>query len=85
MRVPVKPLLLLVLGFSWLAVDLNLIVGPTVLRETRLGFIARSLDKLPSAMANAIDAFLWICLLLGWMAPLTWGFVSLLRTRRKNA
>jgi len=78
-----KPFVLLAVGFSWLAADLNLIVGPVVLRETRLGVIARFLEKLPSTIANSVDAFLWIVLLLGWIAPLTWGFRSLMQAKRK--
>jgi hypothetical protein len=79
----IKPYILLVVGFSWLAADLNLIVGPTVLRETRLGVIAQFLDRLPIAIAHGIDALLWIALLLGWTVPLVWGFKSLLRPRPK--
>lgn len=78
-----KPFVLLAVGFSWLAADLNLIVGSTVLRETRLGVISRFLDKLPFTIANSVDAFLWIVLLLGWIAPLTWGFRSLMLPKRK--
>ena len=79
----IRPFILLAVGFSWLAVDLNLIIGPTVLRETRLGFIARFLDKLPPAIADLVDAFLWILLLFGWIAPLTGGLVSLIQAQRK--
>ena len=78
-----KPFILLAVGFSWLAADLNLIVGPTVLRETRLGIIARLLDKLPPTIANTVDGLLWIVLLLGWTAPLTWGLRSLMQAKRK--
>jgi len=78
-----KPFVLLAVGFSWLAADLNLIVGPIALRETRLGFIARFLDRLPSTIANSLDAFLWIVLLLGWIAPITWGFRLLMQAKRK--
>lgn len=33
-RVHIQPLVLLAVGFSWLALDFYLIVGPTILRET---------------------------------------------------
>ena len=78
-----KPFILLAVGFSWLAVDLNLIVGPIVLRQTGLGVIARFLDKLPSPIANSVDAFLWIVVLLGWIAPLTWGLMLLMQAKCK--
>ncbi len=57
-RVHIPPLVLLAVGFWWLALDFYLIVGPTILRETRLGFIAQFLDKLPCGIGNTIDAIL---------------------------
>jgi len=41
------------------------------------------LDELPSTIANTADAILWIALLFGWIGPLTWGFMSLMRPKRK--
>lgn len=76
-RMRIKPFVLLAIGFSWLATDLNLVVGNVVLSETRLGIIVYFLDRLPSKIAGTIDA------VLGWIAPLVWGFVSLLRPKHR--
>jgi len=50
----VRPFVLITLGFGWLAVDANLMVGNVILRETRLGIIAQILDRLPPAVAGPI-------------------------------
>jgi hypothetical protein len=75
---------LFTLGFGWLAVILWMIVGNVVLRETRLGFIAQFLDKLPPTIANPMFIFLWIVTLFGWIVPLTLGVIGLLRKKRPN-
>ena len=69
-----KPFALLAIGVAWLATDLYLMIGNVVLRETRLGTIARFLDRLPHWASNPAFLFLWAILLLGWTVPLIVGF-----------
>ncbi len=76
--------LLVTLGLGWLAGVLWMIVGNVILRETRLGLIAQSLDKLPYGIVNPIFIFLWITTLFGSVVPLTLGVRGLLRAKRSN-
>jgi len=64
---------LIAVGLAWLAVDLYLMLGNVVLRETRLGTIARFLDSLPKWASNPAFVCLWGILLLGWTVPLMVG------------
>jgi hypothetical protein len=80
----IRAMALSALGCCWLAADANLVIGPIVLRETRLGVIAEILDRLPPSIGNPIFVALWFALLLGWAVPLSLGFVLLLRRKRSN-
>jgi hypothetical protein len=42
-------MVLFVTASVWIAADLHVVIGNAVLRETRLGVIARLLDRLPGA------------------------------------
>jgi hypothetical protein len=59
----------LVVGLTWFGVAVSAVLSGVILRETRLGVVARFLDKLPSAIGAPIFLFLWIVLLLGWALP----------------
>jgi hypothetical protein len=76
----VKPIVLIVIGLGWLAVDVYWMFGNVILRETWLGTIAQFLDKLPPWASNPIFVCLWAIMLLGWTVPLIVGF-HLLRSR----
>jgi hypothetical protein len=78
----IRPITLVALGFGWLAADVYLIVGNVILRETRLAGVARSLDRMPSLIANPIFFLLWIVTLLGWSVPLALGFRGLFQGKR---
>ena len=82
MKIRIKSIILLALAFVWIAIDLWMIVGNVILRETRLGVIAAFLDRLPSEVANPIFIFLDLGVLFGWIVPLTLGLIGLLRRRR---
>jgi hypothetical protein len=82
MQIRAGRITLFTLGLVWLAGVLWMIVGNVVLRETRLGFIAQFLDRLPSTIANPIFIVLWIVTLFGWVVPLTLGLIGLLRKSR---
>jgi len=69
-----KPFALIAIGLAWLTVDVYLMVGNVVLRETRLGIIAQFLDRLPQWVSNPVFICFWAILLLGWTVPLTIGF-----------
>jgi len=84
MKIRVGKVALFTLGFAWLACVLWMIFGNVVLRETRLGFMAQFLDKLPSTIAKPIFVFLWIVTLFGWVVPLTLGVIGLLHKTRTN-
>jgi hypothetical protein len=79
-----KAFILIALGFCWLAIDANLIIGDVTLRETSLGVIARVLDRLPTPVGNPIFIGLWFTLLLGWTIALAFGFWRLFRGSRSN-
>lgn len=64
---------LIAVGMTWLAVDSYLMLGNVVLREARLGAIARFLDCLPKWASNPAFLCLWGILLLGWTVPLIIG------------
>jgi len=76
-----KPFALIAISLAWLAVDVYLMVGNVVLRETRLGIIAQFLDRLPQWASNPVFICFWAVLLLGWTVPLTIGF----RLLRQNS
>jgi len=80
----IKPFALIALGCSWLACDLYLMAGKIILRETRLGLIARFLDRLPTLVSGPIFLLLWLALLLGWTIPLGYGFKWLFRPKHSN-
>jgi hypothetical protein len=61
-----KPFALIAVSWAWLAVDVYLMVGNVVLRETRLGIIAQFLDRLPQWASNPVFICFWAILLLGW-------------------
>jgi hypothetical protein len=61
-----------------------LMLGNVVLRETRLGAIARFLDKMPGSVANPIFILMWAVMLLGWSVPLILGFRRLLAPKRSD-
>jgi hypothetical protein len=84
MNVRIRPIALVSLGLVWLAAVLNLMVGNVILRETRLGPIARFLDKMPTVIANPIFLLLWAIVLLGWSVPLVLGFRWLLDPKRSD-
>jgi hypothetical protein len=84
MQIRVRKIALFTMGFGWLAGALWMIVGNVVLRETRLGFIAQFLDKLPPTIAKPIFILLWIVTLFGWVVPLTMGVKGLLHKERSN-
>jgi len=73
-----KALMLVVIGFGWLALDVGWMFGNVVLREPRLGVIAQFLDKLPTWVSNPIFVCLWATMLIGWTVPLIVG-IRLLR------
>jgi len=54
MQIRAGRIALFTLDFAWLAGVLWMIVGNVVLRETRLGLVAQSLDRLPSTIAKPI-------------------------------
>jgi hypothetical protein len=58
---------LLLVGGSWLAVALWVVLSSVILRETRLGVLAQLLDRLPSAVGTPIFISLWSFLLFGWL------------------
>jgi hypothetical protein len=66
------------MGFGWLYVVSGLMASDVVLRETRLGWIARILDKLPSSVAYPIFLLLWLVFLFGWTVPVMAGVWLLL-------
>jgi hypothetical protein len=70
----IGPIALVTLGLGWLAADVYRMVGNVILRETRLGGIARFLDRMPSMIANPILFSLWIAVLFGWSVPLVFRF-----------
>ncbi len=84
MQIRAGRIALFTLGFAWLAGVLWMILGNVVLRETRLGFIAQSLDRLPSTIAKPIFILLWIVTLFGWVVPLTLGLIGLIRKSRPD-
>ena len=84
MKIRIRPIALVSLGLVWLAVDVNLMVGNVALRETRLGAIARLLDKMPSIIANPVFILMWAIMLLGWSVPLVLGFRWLLNPKRPD-
>ena len=84
MNTRIRPIALLTLGFGWLAAVLWMIVENVILRETRLGIIARFLDRLPPKVANPMFILLWIVTLLGWIVPLALGFRWMLRSNRSG-
>jgi hypothetical protein len=51
---------LLIFGLSWLAVVLPVVFSNLILRETRLGAVARLLDRLPLMLSNVIFLLFWI-------------------------
>ena len=84
MQVRIRPIALVALGLVWLATAVYLIVGNIVLRETRLGAIARFLDKMPAIIANPVFLLIWAIMLLGWSVPLVLGFRWLLGPKRSD-
>jgi hypothetical protein len=76
----------LVVGLGWPAADiyLFLFISPISLRETRIGWIATFLDKLPPKLGNPIFIFLWFILLLGWLIPTGFGLKPLFRRGKAN-
>ena len=84
MQIRIGKIALLTLGLGWLASVLRLIIANITLRETRIGQIARLLDRLPAGLSNPIFVFLWIALLLGWVIPLTLGVMGLLRKKSQG-
>jgi hypothetical protein len=71
--------LMLVVGLSWLGFALWIVSSNVILRETRLGFVAQRLDKLPPVIGTPIFILLWVTLLLGWVVLLGFGLRPLLR------
>ncbi len=80
----VAAVVLLAVGLAWLYLLFRWIATDVPLRETRLGPIAGFLDKLPHAVADPVFLFLWLLLLLGWIAPVLAGTWLLLRRKRSN-
>lgn len=70
---------LLIVGGSWLALALWVVVSKVILRETRLGVVAQLLDKLPPAVGMLIFTLFWAILLLGWAVLVGFGLRPLLR------
>jgi hypothetical protein len=73
--------LLLVLGGSWLAVVLWVVLSNVIPRETHLGIIALILDKLPAAVGVPLFVLFWTVFLLGWAVLVGFGLRPILRTR----
>jgi hypothetical protein len=84
MKVRTRPIALVALGLAWLATDAYLMAGNIVLRETRLGAIARFLDRMPAVISNPVFLLIWAIMLLGWSVPLVLGFRWLLGPKRSD-
>jgi hypothetical protein len=69
---------LLIVGGSWLALTLWVVVSNVILRETRLGVVAQLLDKLPPVVGTPIFILFWAILLLGWAVLVGFGLRPLL-------
>jgi hypothetical protein len=84
MKIRLLPIALVALGLTWLAADVNYVVGNVILRETWLGFYAPLLDRLPPTFAYAVRGVGGAVLFLGWIAPIAIGFRRLLRRESKT-
>jgi hypothetical protein len=72
---------LLIVGGSWLAVVLWVVLSNVILRETHLGIIASILDKLPPAVGVPLFVLFWAVFLIGWAVLVGFGLRPMLRTR----
>ena len=81
-RVRLKPIVLVTLGLIWLTTVVWLFAGNVILRETRLGFVAKLLDKLPPVVSNLIFIFVWAVILLGWAIPIASGIREIARSSK---
>ena len=75
---------LVTFGFAWLAADLWMMASNIILRETRLGIISVTLDRLPHAISATVFFVLWTTVLFGWAVPVIIGFRLLLRRRQPD-
>jgi hypothetical protein len=75
---------LLVIGLAWLTVFLCVIGSGVILRETRLGVVARFLDKLPLAIGTSIFALLYYIFLFGWIILIGAALEPLMRRPNGN-
>ena len=73
--------MLLAVGLAWFAVFLWVVGSGVILRETRLGVIARFLDKLPTAIGTSIFALLYYIFLFGWIVLIGVALEPLVRKR----
>lgn len=73
-----------VIGLAWFAVFLCMIGSGVILRETRLGVIARFLDKLPPVIGATIFALLYYVFLLGWILLIGIALEPLVRKTNRN-
>lgn len=60
---------LAVFGGIWFGLIVFVVRSNTILRETRLGPIARTLDNLPSPVHNILFFMFWAVFFLGWLVP----------------
>jgi len=75
---------LLAVGFAWFVAFSSLIGSGVILRETRLGILARLLDKLPSPLGASVFALLYWTFLLGWIILIGIALEPLVRKDTKG-
>ena len=72
------PVVLLLLGGSWLAVVIWVVLSNVTLRDTPLGVVTVFLDKLPPVVVAPLFIFFWVTFLLGWAVLAGLGIKALL-------
>jgi hypothetical protein len=77
------------IGATWCGIAVWFVKANIIVRETRLGAMARIIDQLPSPMSGLVFALLWFGFLMGWLVPLVIGLRGLSQlwahTRKPNS
>lgn len=75
---------LFAIGLAWFAAFLWMIGSGVILRETRLGVVARFFDKLPPVIGTSIFVPLHYIFLFGWIILIGVALEPLMRKSNRN-
>jgi hypothetical protein len=79
-----KGYILAIAGGLWFGIVVFVIVGNFILRETRLGVVARVLDRLPYPLREILFLAAWVVFFTGWIAPAVYSLRTLNRAQKQK-